>query len=285
MISHVDNLELVDYLENKGQWPTSIVSENKPKLADLMGAGEPAAAAKGKGKGAAAAETALDEADMVIDDEPVSNTLIGDAVEQIININNEDRGRQLRPKNPHYLNLKLCLVGYAFAGKKSQAERLKATYGLDPMNLSDLVEEAIQFYEQNPEPIVVQRDVNPIQESVHEESREENEPAHAEEEAKSANAPAEGQDEQPPAEEPQKQLGENPMFFKSGMGSIDGDDAKSVQSEVEEETNEKEDFRLCGQKIKEVLYEGAEISDQLYVDLFIAKLRMSYEYKDKETLR
>lgn len=75
------------------------------------------------------------------------------------------------------------------------------------------------------------------------------------------------------------------MFFKSGMGSIDGDDANSVQSEVEEETNEKEDFRLCGQKIKEVLYEGSEISDQLYVDLFIAKLRMSYEYKDKETLR
>ena len=30
--TEIDQLELVDYLENKGQWPASLVSENKPNL-------------------------------------------------------------------------------------------------------------------------------------------------------------------------------------------------------------------------------------------------------------
>jgi hypothetical protein len=33
------------------------------------------------------------------------------------------------------------------------------------------------------------------------------------------------------------------------------------------------------------LYEGKEISDQLYVELYIAKLRITFSYKDKETLK
>ena len=116
----------MDYLENKGQWPVELVAENKPKLADVLGGGDAAAAGgkPAKGKAAAPVEAAIDEADMVIDDAPANNYFVGDAVEQIININHEARGRQLRPKNPHYLNLKLCLVGYAFAGKKYQAAEL-----------------------------------------------------------------------------------------------------------------------------------------------------------------
>jgi hypothetical protein len=37
-------------------------------------------------------------------------------------------------------------------------------------------------------------------------------------------------------------------------------------------------------KIQNCLFDGAEIPDQLYVDLYIAKLRMTYEYKDKKAL-
>jgi hypothetical protein len=55
---------------------------------------------------------------MIINDKPENNYYVGDAVENIINLNYEARGRQLRPKNPHYLNLKLCFVGYAFSGKR-----------------------------------------------------------------------------------------------------------------------------------------------------------------------
>ena len=100
---------------------------------------------------------------------------MGDAVEQIINLNFEARGRQLRPKNPHYLNLKLCFVGYAFGGKKLQAMKLKQEYGLDTYNLSDLVEEALKFYQENPNPIVKENTLeeSPIKESLHEDSKEE----------------------------------------------------------------------------------------------------------------
>ena len=119
----MDYLELVDYLNNQGQWPTTLVSENKPNLESILsGASDAVPAAGGKGKAPAKGATNeavdIDKSDMTLDDKPVNNFFVGDAVEQIININFEARGRQLRPKNPHYLNLKLCFVGYAFAGKK-----------------------------------------------------------------------------------------------------------------------------------------------------------------------
>jgi len=119
---------LIDYLENKGQWPTTLVTSNKPNLEQILNGAADTAPAAGKGKAPAkgAAETvALDEGDTELSDKPANNTFVGDAVEQIINLNFEDRGRQLRPKNPHYLNLKLCFVGYAFAGKRLQAMKLK----------------------------------------------------------------------------------------------------------------------------------------------------------------
>jgi hypothetical protein len=119
--SNAEHFELVDYLENKGQWPTTLVSDNKPNLETILNGGADAAPAGGKGKAPAkgAADTlTLEEGDLELGDKPVNNTYVGDAIEQIINLNFEDRSKQLRPKNPHYLNLKLCFVGYAFAGKR-----------------------------------------------------------------------------------------------------------------------------------------------------------------------
>ena len=78
---------------------------------------------------------------------------------------------------------------------------------------------------------------------------------------------------------------ENPMFRRSGPLNFEGDeDAKSEASEIDEEMHPEEDFRICGHKIQECLFEGAEIPDQLYVDLFVAKLRRTYDIKDKDTL-
>jgi hypothetical protein len=141
--TNIDHLELVDYLSTKGQWPASLVADNKPNLEQILSGGAEAAPVKGKAppKGGAPADgVALDPEDMVIGDKPENNYFVGDAVETIINLNYEARGRQLRPKNPHYLNLKLCFVGYAFAGKKLQAMKLKQEYGLDSFTLNDLVE-------------------------------------------------------------------------------------------------------------------------------------------------
>ena len=33
-------------------------------------------------------------------------------------------------------------------------------------------------------------------------------------------------------------------------------------------------------KVKEMLLDGQEISDNLYVEIFVAKLRIAYQYKD-----
>jgi len=120
----------------------------------------------------------------------------------------------------------------------------------------------------------------PIQESLHEESKEESKIV----------GDIMNQDEPMVQEAEQDQtnvaagLGKNPLLQKSGPILTSDDDAKSEKSEIEEELNPEEDFRQCGEKIQNCLFEGQEISDQLYVDLYVAKLRMTYEYKDKHSL-
>lgn len=71
----------------------------------------------------------------------------------IININYDARPELKRPKMPHFLNLKLCLVGYAFAGKKTQAKKLQEEYGLEVFYINELVQKAIEFSEMHPDPI------------------------------------------------------------------------------------------------------------------------------------
>jgi hypothetical protein len=45
--------------------------------------------------------------------------------------------------------------------------------------------------------------------------------------------------------------------------------------------NAEEDFRLCGSRISDLLKDGQEIPDQVYVDLYVAKLRLTYPHKSK----
>lgn len=80
-------------------------------------------------------------------------------------------------------------------------------------------------------------------------------------------------------------LRENPLFAKSALGFQEAQvEVQSEASEIEEELNPEEDFRRCGEKMQACLFDGEEIPDQLYVDLFVAKLRMTYEYKDRGAL-
>lgn len=48
-----------------------------------------------------------------------NNYDLGEAIEKIINMNFDARENHKRPKVPAYLNLKLCFIGYSFAGKKT----------------------------------------------------------------------------------------------------------------------------------------------------------------------
>lgn len=59
----------------------------------------------------------------------------------------------------------------------------------------------------------------------------------------------------------------------------------SENSEIQEELNPEEDFRQCGLEAKELILEGLEISDELYVKLIAAKLRMTFPHKNKKELK
>ena len=63
------------------------------------------------------------------------------------------------------------------------------------------------------------------------------------------------------------------------------EDDEGSDSELEEDLQEEEDFRLAGLELKQLLVEGEEISDELYVKLFLAKLRMTYPHKTKAQLK
>lgn len=58
------------------------------------------------------------------------------------------------------------------------------------------------------------------------------------------------------------------------------DNVTALSEEDDHEYNAEEDFRKVGMEMKEMLLDGLEINDELYVKMYIAKLRMAYEYKD-----
>lgn len=95
----------------------------------------------------------LEEGDAELPSEAPNNFFLGDAIEQVVNLNFEARAKQMRPKNPQHLALKIAFIGYAFAGKKTQASQIAEQYGLQTYQMSDLVDEALSFFESNPEPI------------------------------------------------------------------------------------------------------------------------------------
>lgn len=79
---------------------------------------------------------------------------------------------------------------------------------------------------------------------------------------------------------------ENPLFKRSGpVTDENAEEVKSEASEIDEVLNPAEDFRSCGEKVKNCLMEGEEIPDSLYVELYIAKIRMTYEIKNKDKLK
>lgn len=60
------------------------------------------------------------------------------------------------------------------------------------------------------------------------------------------------------------------------------DDLDMISQDEEIELNLEEEFRQVGSQMQELLLDGDEITDNLYVRLFVVKLRMSYEYKSPQ---
>lgn len=155
----LDELEMIDYIKNRGQWSKELVTSNKPNLEHILVPpveNQPVVAGK-KGAPAKAAqaqqEVQFDAEDLEVKDEPDNNFLLGDAIETIIKLNHEDRPPLKHPQNPNWLPYKLAFVGYPFAGKKSQARAIAGQYGLDVFMMEELISEALEFYHNNTEPI------------------------------------------------------------------------------------------------------------------------------------
>ena len=100
---------------------------------------------------------AFDEADLELTDVPMKNHIFGDVIEQLIKLYYPPRADLKHPATPNHLALKLCLIGYPFAGKKTQAQIIKQKYGLDVYSMDELVQEAIAIQDANfpqlPKPI------------------------------------------------------------------------------------------------------------------------------------
>ena len=56
----------------------------------------------------------------------------------------------------------------------------------------------------------------------------------------------------------------------------------SEDSELEEDLNAREDFRQCGIELTQLLADGEEVPDELYVRLYVAKLRYTHPHKSKK---
>lgn len=169
----------------------------------------------------------MEEADLELADTAANNFIFGDVIDQLIKLHYPPRPNLKHPPTPNWLALKICMVGYPFAGKKTQAQMIRDKYGLDVFVMEELINEAMEF---NPD-------------------------------AQRLNSPA------------------NPL---EDLGAYDYE-GLSEDEALQENVNE--EFAKIGQELKEQLLNGEEISDQLYVRLFICKLRCTYAYKCPITKR
>lgn len=205
----------------------------KLNLADVINpkveSAAPAKGAKPTGKAPAQAEVVLEEGDLEVADKPANNFIFGDVIDQLIKLHYPQRPTLKHPPTPNWLGLKICLVGYPFSGKKTQAELIKKQYGLDVFCMEELINEAIEF--------------NPDNKKI-------DQPAKA----------FDGEDEE-------------------------GFDYNDLSEDEVLEVDVNDEFAKIGSEIKEQLLDGQEISDQLYVRLFICKLRCTYQYKCPKTKR
>lgn len=81
----------------------------------------PAKGAKAPGKPAAQNDVQMDEADLELADTAANNFIFGDVIDQLIKLYYPPRPDLKHPPTPNWLALKVCLVGYPFSGKKTQA--------------------------------------------------------------------------------------------------------------------------------------------------------------------
>lgn len=79
----MDEIELVDFVKNRGQWQKELVANNKPNLEQIVNPPAEQVVTGKKGapvKGQAAQDVLFEADDLDIKDQPDNNFLLGDAI-------------------------------------------------------------------------------------------------------------------------------------------------------------------------------------------------------------
>ena len=76
----------------------------------------------------------------------------GDLIEAVIEAAHPPEPRPAFPPGPHYLPLKIAILGPSFSGKHSLAKALQERYGIRPIELKPIITDAIKAVEKRMEP-------------------------------------------------------------------------------------------------------------------------------------
>ena len=120
----LDETELIDYVKNKGDWPTTLITKSKLDLNAFFSPPVEPIAVVGKATTknvAAVVKTTFELDDLVLKDSAENNFLLGDVIDQLIKLKIDERAKLQHPQTPNWLSLKFCLVGYPFSGTNTQA--------------------------------------------------------------------------------------------------------------------------------------------------------------------
>lgn len=78
--------------------------------------------------------------------EPVSNQILGDILEHLIDINFPLVREKIEISYPQYLPLKICLMGKTYSGKSTIARYLNNRYGVEIVSIESLLSHTINKY-------------------------------------------------------------------------------------------------------------------------------------------
>lgn len=80
-----------------------------------------------------------------IPNQPINNFLLGGVVETIIDLFYPEKREIVKPDVPSYMPLKLVVTGYSFSGKRTLCKFLKEKYGLEVLQVDEIIREFIEL--------------------------------------------------------------------------------------------------------------------------------------------
>ena len=272
---NLNKTEFRDYLNGERQWRGEILTSNMPNLEEIFQKSEGEVKGK-KGGGGGSAEDKINIEENEIPLEAPKNYNLGCSIQRIIDLNFAEEEIVQEPQVPFHLPLKLSILGHSFAGKMTQAILLAKKYNLEMIELAMLVKEALEAAPSSSFAKQIQiEDEAERAKHANEKEKEEYHPLESNRTFRSS------QGDQTQNRE------EGSVAFASvqNLPNPQTDDIPQTQDIDEQQPQQESELMIYGAQIRELLEEGKEISDHLYVNLVVLKLREKLGYKSREQVR